>query len=149
MSLLLNNEFDVLDLKKGDVLFKEGDLAEYFYLISEGKVCSFKLRDGRVIPLFVANDKQLVGEETILKDDTHHNYIAVALEDSFLVKVSKSSVFEFLNSNSEWMKNILGDISTKLTKMYETAKEHKIVDSELFGMSQLLEEDEILLKKSL
>ena len=149
MSILLNGGENVEKFSKGDILFKEGALPEHFYLILSGNVTCFKKHNDRLVPVFTAGEKEIVGEDCVLADSNKYFYSAVVMEDSQLVKIEKSEVYEFLNLQKDWIKNILKNISDKINHTTEIIAEHRILDNRLVGEIEFSDDQEAKLKKDL
>ncbi len=149
MSLLLDSSVDSISVAKGDVLYSENENPESFYIVMSGKVVCIKTNDKNVIPVFTAGPQDIIGEDCVLADESNYQYSAIALEDSELVKIDKSDVFEYLSSQSDWVGNILRSISEKITHTSHILAEHKIEDDKLTAGEDLTEEQEALLRNSL
>ena len=136
-----------VQLKKGDLLFKKGNISECAYILKSGTICCFLLsEDKRVIPVTMYMDHGLVGEEASFDDNASYIYHAVALEDSVLVKVPKKDILAYLEEAGAWMRKILSDISARIENTLHIMNEHKIVDQRLCGgISLSTEETKIIL----
>lgn len=119
-------------LKKGDILFREGEFCEYLYIVDEGEVCTFLVNDSRAIPLSLHKTKDLIGENSSHKENMTYTENAVAMCDSKLVKVRVSDIQEFLSESDLWVNDILGEVSQKIEKTQKSIKEHKVVNSKAF-----------------
>ncbi|MCT4642631.1 MAG: Crp/Fnr family transcriptional regulator [Bacteriovoracaceae bacterium] len=131
MNIDIESKFKLYEYEKGQVLFKEGSLADAFYLIKSGNVKTVKLDKSRIIPLFESTEGDVIAEDIVFKDLKYYSYSSICVEDSLIYKIPKSEIFTFLNSNSEWIGNILYDISNKLSKTIDTIYEHKIINSDM------------------
>ena len=149
MSLLLDSSVDTVSIKKGDVLYNEKEQPVSFYIVLSGKIVCAKTNDKNIIPIFTAGTQDIVGEDCVLCDEPNYLYSAVALEDSELVKVDKSDVYEYLDSQSDWISNILKSISEKISHTSHVLAEHKIQDEKLTAGDLLTEEQEALLRNCL
>lgn len=149
MNILLEENKKIQKFNQGHILFKEGDIAEHFYLLLSGKVTCFKKSNERLVPVLTAEEKQIVGEDCILANSDKYFYSAVVMEDSQLVAIDRSKVFEYLNLQKEWMNNILKNIAQKIQHTMEMLAEHRIIDSRISGEIDFSQQDEAQLKKSL
>lgn len=149
MSLLLDGGDSLEKIPAGEILFKEGDLPESFYIVVSGKVTCLKWYNDRLVPVYTPSEQEMVGEDCVLADTNQYFYSAVAMEDCEVIRIEKSEVFKFLNTQSEWIKNILKNISDKLYHTTDFIAEHKIVDNKLLGGVDFSADQEAQLRKKL
>lgn len=142
MNISLDSNVKIEKFSKDQVLFKEGDLPEAFYLVVSGKVSCIKWHNERLTIVYTAVEQDIIGEDCIFADDNEYFYSAVAIEDCELIRIEKSEVFEFLNEQSDWIKNILSNISAKIQHTAEVIAEHRIEDEKLLAHSHITEEQE-------
>lgn len=87
------------ELKKGDIIFRTGDMADRLYIVCEGKMKIFKyLSDGREQILYIYGAGDFVGGFNLLKED-EYLYNAVALEDTVVSTLSKKNFDEIIINN--------------------------------------------------
>jgi CRP-like cAMP-binding protein len=144
----MENNFKEVTLEEGQILFKKGQSCKYCYIVRNGHVACFSLSsDKRVVPVFSVKDFGLVGEDSLFNSKEVHDYNAIVLSKTVLVKIPKKDVMLYLNEAGDWMKNILFDLAEKLSNTAEVVVEHKIVDERL-NEGELFsdEEQKILLK---
>ena len=149
MSLFIDNNEDTIRLNKGDVLFREGDLVKNIYVLREGCISCCKNNDGRVFPIFTAKKQGLIGEDCAFGDNKKYFYSAVALEDSYLIKMSVRDIKKYLSSSNEWIRKVLTDMSDKLEHTAEFISEHRIVSEKLNAGVSFSSEEEAFIKKAL
>lgn len=149
MDILLNSDSEALVFEKDSVIFKEGDEPDAFYIIESGSVRCLKWNDKRLSPVFTAKEGDIVGEDCVLSDSNRYFYSAVALSKCKLVKIEKSDVFKYLNSQSPWVRMILDNLSEKIQNTTNTISEHRIMDEALLGNIDFLEEEEVTFKGKL
>lgn len=145
MNLLLENDPTYRKVKKGSLVFKEGDVINEILLIKTGKVLLFSLNETKIIPLGVLTEKDSLGEE-FFNNDVHTIY-AYALENCEFVVVPIEKVRKYLKEQAEWVKAILEKISLKLTATRDVLIEHKLVDDDLMLDFDFNDEFEVHLKK--
>lgn len=149
MSILLEDNENIESLVKGDILFKEGDIPEFFYLIVSGKITCIKKHNDRLVPVFTASEKEIVGEDCVLADSSKYFYSAVVMEDSEVIKIEKSEVYKFLSTQKEWVGNILKNISGKIQHTTDIIAEHRILDDKLLSDVDFSESLEAQLRQKL
>ena len=114
-------------IKKDSVLFSEGEHPRFLYIIVTGKVRTFKHDKERLIPMNILKAKDFVGDMSLFNEG-ETNVSAVAIEDTHVFMIKKSDIHQVLNDCPEWVKNIMGTISGRLSQTMETLSEHRIVD---------------------
>jgi CRP/FNR family cyclic AMP-dependent transcriptional regulator len=105
-----------LQLKKGDVLFREGDDGTALYIILTGKikiVRQSKLGDEVILAVLTAGD--LVGEMALL-DGLQRSADAIVLEDAQLYVLNRKDFLSFVMQNESAVKAILASLTKRLRK---------------------------------
>lgn len=133
---------------RGDVVFLEGQSAKSFFIVQSGKVACVKRHD-RLVVTYIAGVGDLVAEETILGFKKNYEHSAIVLEDCELVAVSAEDAQKVVNSKSEWIKNILVNMSEKIKNTSDSITEHRIEDDRLYKGEPLREEDYALIQNKL
>lgn len=148
MNLSLKGDFEQSFVKKGDVIFREGDVADKMFLVSSGKVICFKRLKEEIIPIYTVDGKGVLGEECLFSGEATFPYYAVAIESAQISKIPKKMLSSYLDNTNEWIRNILADIASKIHQTRGLIIEHKIIDDKFVGGGYLSEEDKVLLKKA-
>ena len=127
---------DILDdlrkLKKGSVLFVEGEPSTYLYIIKNGEITIVREEKNRVIPLAVVGSQQFIGEISIFTDETR-TASAIVTSDSEVYLVKKSEIKKVIRSCPEWLSEMMETLCDRLKHASDVLKEHKIVS----GVSNL------------
>jgi CRP-like cAMP-binding protein len=133
-------------LKKGEVLFREGEFSDYLYIVDEGEICTFLVSDSRAIPLDLHKTKGLVGENSSHKENMTYTENAVAMCDTKLIKIKISDIQEFLSESDMWVKDILAELAQKIEKTQKSIKEHKVANTNVFKDGFNIEVEKFLIK---
>ena len=140
------------EFKKGEFLFKEGQLVTGFFIIKKGEVVSFKQNSARIIPISYSKAQDMVGVESLFNNDDRYHYTALCMEKTQVVEVSRNEVLQYLGIRAEWIGHIFFDLSKKIDHTTDLITEGQIVDDKLFGGYQFNDEVErhirILLKEA-
>ncbi|MBL7665585.1 MAG: cyclic nucleotide-binding domain-containing protein [Bacteriovoracaceae bacterium] len=134
-------------LKRGDILFKEGEKPKRIYLIAYGKIIGITKSTNRLLPLFVAEQNSIVGEEALT--DKTWSYSAVAMSDCKLVPIETKDINDFLKSTPDWVQKIIFGLSERMTSIQQLISEQKISAHELSGGQELSAEDMSFLQATL
>lgn len=113
---LLAKDANVLELKKGDKIYNEGEIPEGTFYVAEGKIketCFSRLIDSVENDDYFFTKGDFFGEiDCVVK--RRRNSVAVAEEDSKIIKID-SEVFQFISKKDpNVMKKLLGKISSSL-----------------------------------
>jgi len=100
-------------LKKGELIFKEGESSRSMYLIQRGVLRLFKKKGSSDIELATAQAGQIVGELAFL-DGNPRSASGEALTDIDLVEISGETFQHTLTSMPEWVKILLKTVVGRL-----------------------------------
>jgi CRP-like cAMP-binding protein len=108
-----------IELKRGHVLFEEGELGETFYLVSKGKMkLGRSSPDGRENLLAVLGPGEMIGELTLFDPGTR-TATATAVTDANLVSLSHSNMVTWLAVNPAASQHLLASLARRLRKTNE------------------------------
>jgi len=110
-------------VKKGDLLFCEGDEAEGFYLVASGKVKVYKLSpEGKERILHIVHPCGTFAEAAIFGDGCYPAY-AEPLEPARLLFFPKASFLQLLHNQSRIAINMIGGLSRFLRQFASQIEE--------------------------
>ncbi len=110
---LLNQFIEKIPVKKGSKLFKEGDKADFAYIISEGAFMKYKVHnDGRRQIMAFTMPGSIVG----ISPFEEYKYSLQALLDGYVCKIKNSGVEILSEQNMELQKKINEFLSYELDK---------------------------------
>ena len=144
-----NEKSPIRRLEKHGVLFKEGEKADFIYVVSEGELIGVRERNKRLTPVLNAQPKSVLGLEAVSSGDGKHLYSVVAKSKCVVVPVDIELVREFFNQSPKLMSELLSTIMGKVIHTTEMLVEHRIVDDSLYGEGLFSEEEESHLLKLL
>lgn len=102
-----------LKLKKGDILFKEGENSRAMYLIKSGVIRIFKKKGESSIEIGTIHSGQILGELAFL-DGQPRSASGEALTNCELVEISSSTFTLTLGKMPDWLKLLLKTIVGRL-----------------------------------
>lgn len=112
-------------LEKGEMLFREGDKAEGFYVLQTGAISVFKITpDGREQIICVFRPPESFAEVTLATIEAYPAN-AVALEASRLVVVRRAPFRELVQRKPELALKMLGSMSLHLKHLVQTVQDIK------------------------
>ena len=93
----LLNKLQSVPVKAGEVVIRQGDSGDYFYIIREGRCSVTRLASGKGwdIPLAELSDGDCFGEEALVSDNPRNATITM-LTDGTLMRLSKQDFVEML-----------------------------------------------------
>lgn len=112
-------------LDKGEMLFREGDKGEGFYVIRSGSVSVFKLTpDGREQIICVFRAPESFAEATLATLEVYPAN-AVALEPTQLIVVHRAEFRELIRRQPDLSLRMLGSMSLHLKHLVQTLQDYK------------------------
>jgi CRP-like cAMP-binding protein len=134
---LLRPLFEAFSCQPGTVIFRQGERAEFLYLVIDGKVdISFKPYDGLPITVSHVGKGDLFGWSAVVGSEKYTSS-AVAIEDVKAFRVHGSKLRKFCQEHPEAGKDILEGLANRVSFRWKDA--HKQVQSILFqGMTEKL-----------
>jgi CRP-like cAMP-binding protein len=101
-------------VRKGDIIFKEGDVPAGLISLSKGKVKVFiEGIGGKEQIVRLANPVGFIGYRALFAQETH-KATAVAMEDSIICVINKESLFAVMQENSQLPMEIIRAFATEL-----------------------------------
>lgn len=116
---ILNQSKSVRRIRKGQILFFEGDLSKGLHCISSGKVKVYKtLEDGTTQILRISGVNEIVGYRGLLGDG---RYIATAetIEESDICFIPRETILHMLSCNQQFSLRLLSKFATDLSEAEE------------------------------
>ena len=113
------NDGVVIEFKKGQVIFNQGDESGYMYFIEEGDVQIFTIQDAQEVELSKMVAGEVIGTLTCI---TNENRLASAraLTDVKLKRISSKKLANLIVKLPKWVNVVLKDFSQRLTFMNQS-----------------------------
>lgn len=109
----------VLEYRKGDIIFSFGDEPNFMYVIIEGFVkISMYLTDGREQILYTYKKDDFVGAHNLLTDE-NYLYEATALDKTRVLLISKMDFDNILKKNNDILLKILDQSFRRIRRSEE------------------------------
>jgi signal-transduction protein with cAMP-binding, CBS, and nucleotidyltransferase domain len=105
--------FHLRYLATGDVLMKEGEKAEFVYILKAGTLRAFNYVNGKKVILGNVSTGEFVGEMAYINDEPRSAFIE-ALSDAQLIEVPIALVDKILYKRPAWSKALLQTLSKRL-----------------------------------
>lgn len=113
--LLKNAEISKIDIRsirgrlitigEGEILYREGDIADIIYLVTSGEINILKKRLLGKTKSFIFGENDFFGHEEFF-EETSRTSTAVALRDSYLIALSREEVEALIQQDDEILINL-------------------------------------------
>lgn len=101
-------------VKKGEVIFEEGERMNGVYCVKDGVCKLVKLNpDGKESILRLVKRGELLGQRSVISDETSY-LSAVAIEDMQVCFIPRTEIMDFIKDNSNFSLEITRDICSQL-----------------------------------
>ena len=127
---------EIIAMKRGQVLFVEGESSAYLYIVISGKIRVVKEQENGVVPISIIGDKSFLGELSMFSDEPR-SASAIAETDLRLVKIKKSEIRKVIKLCPVWVREIMETLSERLRLGSEILLEHNIVDNSIDNNNEM------------
>lgn len=113
---IILNEFEEIEIKKGEFLFKVNDKRNNIYVIAEGLIYLYNRNNkGTEVPIAAFGEKDFFGESSIL-DRSPHGTTAKAIEDTKVFALHYSKFDKILDQYPKIGSKILAQVSRTISR---------------------------------
>jgi CRP-like cAMP-binding protein len=119
-----------------ELIFKPGQSVKELFIVQSGKVLTFYISDGRIVPISMAMTGDFLGHDAVFNRDEYVCY-AVALDHTGVAPIRKADITDILKNSPDWVRNLIETMSNRLNSTQEILSEFKIVSSELTNDEEL------------
>lgn len=128
----VNLSHSILSFEAGDVIFKDGDMRRYLYIVQKGQIAIFKeTKTGERISLGLIGSGEYLGETGLLDGKLAHATWAVALTDLELIAIPAELILEQIKSVPPWMISLTRGMAQKLRHMNDLVRRNRLNDQSL------------------
>ncbi|MDO9181467.1 MAG: cyclic nucleotide-binding domain-containing protein [Bacteriovorax sp.] len=128
--------------KAGTVIFSEGEVSNYLFIVKKGQVNLLKKSGQHLHILEICKEKEMLNEVSLLTSKPAE-FSAVAKTDIELVLVEQKDIFSILKSGPSWIPEIFQTLCERLSATREIIEEHNLVDGERSSDLILSKEEEL------
>lgn len=119
-----------IEYKKGEILFREGDVSKDLYIIQNGIVKIFKETEGQRLPIALVHAGQFVGELSFF-DGKPRSASAEAATDIKVIKLDQSKLEKEIKKLPSWLLVLIRSIADRMRQADELVKRNKVVDEQM------------------
>lgn len=122
-----NSLGDVINLKRGDVLYKKGEFSFTLYIVVEGEITLFNGDPQNMTPVTVVGPKGFVGEQSLFAKQ-NRGLTAIASKEAKVIPIKKADIDEVMSGCPSWVSDIMKILGERLLSTSQALYEHSIVD---------------------
>lgn len=114
------------NLKTGDILFNDGDVADSLFIIQKGQIRLFKPKGKGFIEIGILRAGEVIGEMAYFDEDgsgKKRSCSASALTGVEVIEISFAAFGKTMQSLNPWFKTIINTLATRLRKTNSRVKE--------------------------
>jgi CRP-like cAMP-binding protein len=93
--------------KKGEIIFREGDPCDYFYIIQKGRVKCFKQAPSGKRLIILIDKKYETLNAAVLFGGHPHIFCAMAMEETILLRIDRSIYLSWVQENPAILQKVL------------------------------------------
>ena len=130
-----------VNFKRGDYIFREGDMSDVMYMIHKGRVQISKGMGSFDEKIRILEEGEFIGEMAVINSKPR-SASAIALDDCILIKMDRDSFNETIKKNHEFSVSVIQLLSERLRETDELlmgyAKQDRIRRLHLEILSEMI-----------
>ncbi len=130
------------------VLFREGDDASQMMIIKSGRVLCLKASKERLIPVFLANGQDIIGESAMLSG-APYTYSAIALSRVEVMSVPSKNFTDALDAAPGWLTDLTLTMISRFQSTAGLVAENRVLHPSILSEEEFPPSLEIEYKKLL
>jgi CRP/FNR family cyclic AMP-dependent transcriptional regulator len=111
--------------KAGTVIFAQGKISKYLYLIKHGEVRLVNFKGNSITAIQICGEREILNEVAVLTGKPNE-LTAIAKTDVELVLVDQKDVMEVINNSPSWIPEIFETLCERLKHTQEMIEEHNL-----------------------
>lgn len=139
LSALKGTDAPIL-FKAGTVIFAQGKISKYLYLVKKGEVRLIKSKGHGLNVIQVCSEKDILNEVAVLTNKPN-DLTAIAKTDVELVLVDQKEILSVIKNSPKWIPDIFETLCERLKLTQDMINEHNL-DQEKDPRLLLSKEDE-------
>ena len=123
-------------LKAGEVLFNDGDVADSLFIIQKGQLRLFKPKGKGFIEITVLRTGEVLGEMAFFDEDgsgRKRSASAAAMVPTDVIEISFTAFAKTMSALNPWFKTIINTLATRLRKTNLRIKELESNSTQQYG----------------
>lgn len=129
-------------------LFKEGAKATKLFMVKSGEVLCLKFSKDRLIPVFLAKEGDIVGENVIV-DESFYSYSAVTLTPVDLIEIPQENLKKVMDDSPSWLQDLVAIMVSRFQSTANLIAENRVIHPLILEEDKFSSTTEVELKKLL
>lgn len=118
---LLANSCNIIELKKGELLFSEREIVDNIYIVLNGKITLYRLSEiGQKRIIYILNKGEVINE--VIFDGLPASINCEGFEDGKILSFNKESFVKVMEEDFEFTRAILYSMGRKIRRLYRQLK---------------------------
>lgn len=130
------------------VIFKEGQPADRLYIIKSGEVLCLKASKDRLIPVFRAQQEDIIGENAML-DGSEYGYSAITLGAVELMELSHETFSKVFKQSPDWLVDLTSTMINRFQNTANLIAENRAIHNSIMPEDEFPSSVEVEFKKLL
>jgi CRP-like cAMP-binding protein len=127
-----NAKDHIVEYKRGDVLFREGENSKDLYILQSGIVKVYKeIEEKQQLPIAVVHAGQFIGELSFF-DGKPRSATAEAMTDLKVIRLDQTRLEKEIKKLPSWLLVMIKSIADRMREADEVVKRNRVVDSKIF-----------------
>lgn len=131
---------EIVELNVGDLLVKEDQPGVALYIIKEGQLEAFKMRDGQNIPLGIISSGEYVGEMSLLSNSSYTSSVR-ALTPVKAIRLDKAAIEKQLEQAPKWFVALTRGLVDRLRHTNDILRRNGLEDEKISASIKAIEEN--------
>jgi CRP-like cAMP-binding protein len=129
-------------------LFKEGEPAEQLYIVKSGEVLCLKASKDRLIPVFMARERDVLGESAMMAQSPY-TYSAITLMETELIAIPSENFDQALQAGPRWLTDLATTMVNRFQNTADMIAENRVIHPAILSEEEFPSSLEIEFKKLL
>ena len=130
---------DLVTFKPGEMVITEKTTCTALYIVKEGQLQVFRIKDGKRIPMGIINSGEYIAEMAILSNSLHSSNVQ-ALTHVTAVKIPRAAIDKQLEQAPTWLVALTRGLVERLRHANEILRSNNIIDPKMESAIKAMEE---------
>jgi CRP-like cAMP-binding protein len=129
-----------------ELIYKEGDSARNLFLITHGEVLILRFSKERLIPVYIAKEGDVIGENAMLEGSIYQNS-AISLSRVELIEMPSVSFKQVFLDSPNWLKDLTVSMVNRYQMTASLIADNKVLYPDIVSEDQYTPQLESEFKK--
>ncbi|MGZ3788462.1 MAG: Crp/Fnr family transcriptional regulator [Bacteriovorax sp.] len=131
-----------ISFEAGTVIFDQGELSKYLYLVKKGQLRLLKMHGNHLSVFKVCKEKEILNEVSLLTNKPTE-FLAIAKTDVELVLIDQKDILSVIKGGPSWIAEMFETLCERLKSTEDIIQEHNLMAGEKSSDSILSKEEEM------